>query len=166
MIFAEFLKALEDHGVRYLIVGGVAVNLHGFPRATGDLDILLALDDENVRGCVAAIRSLGWRPRAPVSIDELADPVKRAQWREEKGMIAFSIYNPRQDFEQVDILLDCPMDFESLYGRCRRMRAENLTIAVAGLDDLIKLKEDSGRKRDLLDIQALKEIRDIRRDQT
>jgi hypothetical protein len=47
--FKEFLKLLNSNDVKYLVVGGYAVNYHGFPRATADLDIWIAIDPDNVR---------------------------------------------------------------------------------------------------------------------
>ncbi|HEX2251636.1 MAG TPA: hypothetical protein VHQ65_00040 [Thermoanaerobaculia bacterium] len=60
----QVLKALGRAEVRYLVVGGVAVVLHGYLRATADLDLLLALDEVNVRRAVSALEALGYRPRA------------------------------------------------------------------------------------------------------
>jgi hypothetical protein len=45
--FRDFLRLLNSHRVEYLVVGGYAVGYHGYPRATGDLDIWIALSDDN-----------------------------------------------------------------------------------------------------------------------
>jgi hypothetical protein len=70
MIFAVLQRA----GVRYLVVGGVAVVLHGHPRFTADLDLVVALDPKNARAAIEALGVLGYRPRAPVSGALFADP--------------------------------------------------------------------------------------------
>ena len=54
--FSEFLKSLTDHGVEYLLVGGFAVALHGYPRATADMDVWIARRHENAVRLVAALR--------------------------------------------------------------------------------------------------------------
>lgn len=66
------LGALERAGVRYLVVGGVAVVLHGYLRTTADLDLVVGLEPENVRRAVGAFRDLGFEPRVPVAVRVLA----------------------------------------------------------------------------------------------
>lgn len=58
--FKEFLKLLAAHQVEYLLVGGYAVAYHGYPRATGDLDVWIARDHENARKVVAALKEFGF----------------------------------------------------------------------------------------------------------
>ena len=50
--FHEFIGLLEKHGIKYLVVGGYAVGLHGFPRYTGDLDIFVAISRTNASGLI------------------------------------------------------------------------------------------------------------------
>src|SRR5713101_1184841 len=59
MFYIELFRALEEEKVRYLLVGGLAVNLHGIARFTADVDIMLALDAENLGHCVAAAGTVG-----------------------------------------------------------------------------------------------------------
>jgi uncharacterized protein (DUF1330 family) len=66
------LAALERAGVRYLVVGGVAVVLHGFLRTTADLDLVIQLDPANVRRALDALTDLGYQPRAPVPAESEA----------------------------------------------------------------------------------------------
>jgi hypothetical protein len=58
--FREFLSLLHSHGVKYLLIGGYAVGYHGYPRATNDLDIWVALAPENAERIVAALRAFGF----------------------------------------------------------------------------------------------------------
>ena len=58
--FKEFLSLLHSHGVKYLLIGGYAVGYHGYPRATNDLDIWIALAPENAERVVAALRAFGF----------------------------------------------------------------------------------------------------------
>jgi hypothetical protein len=60
----RILAALNEARVRYVVVGGVAVVLHGHLRFTADLDLVLALDRDNVLAALAALQGLGFRPRA------------------------------------------------------------------------------------------------------
>src|SRR5688572_3753849 len=67
------VQTLNDAGVRYLVVGGLAVVAHGFVRFTADVDLVLDLAADNLNKAVAALSSLGYRPRAPVPLHEFAD---------------------------------------------------------------------------------------------
>ena len=58
--FKEFLKLLKDHDVRYLLIGGYAVGYHGYPRATEDLDIWVAIHPENARKLVSVLHVFGF----------------------------------------------------------------------------------------------------------
>jgi predicted nucleotidyltransferase len=58
--FKEFLKLLNEKGVRYLLIGGYAVGYHGYPRATNDLDIWIAVHPENAERIVEALREFGF----------------------------------------------------------------------------------------------------------
>lgn len=87
MIYEAVFRGLHRARVRYLIVGAVAVNLHGVPRMTADLDLMVDLVEGNLRTFVDTLAALGYRPRAPVSADALLDPVARPEWQEGKGMV-------------------------------------------------------------------------------
>ena len=75
--YSELFAAFEKAKIRYLVVGGVAVVLHGFLRATADLDLIIALDPENVEKFLRLMKELGYKPRVPVSIDDFASPEQR-----------------------------------------------------------------------------------------
>jgi hypothetical protein len=66
----EIVRVLGQHRVRYLIVGGFAVAAHGYLRFTADVDLVVALDHENLASAIAAFGSLQYRPRAPVAIED------------------------------------------------------------------------------------------------
>lgn len=73
MFFERILAELDQAKIRYLLIGGVAVNLHGFPRATGDLDILMALDSRNIKKFINMVKKLKWKPRVPVELESFAE---------------------------------------------------------------------------------------------
>ena len=157
----EVLTALGDAEVRYLVVGGVAVVLHGHLRTTADLDLWVELGEENLRKATACFRALGYRPRAPVEIEELADPAKRRAWVEEKGLVVFSLWHPEKPFE-VDLFVEEPFDFRQASRRALAVPLESTEAKVIGLDDLISLKERAGRPRDRDDVEALRALRSPR----
>ena len=107
----RIFAALETSGARYLVVGGVAVVLHGHPRFTADLDLVLALDRQNLRAGLAALEGLGYRPRAPVSLEHFLDPETRRGWAEEKGMTVFSLWSPELPATEIDLFASEPFPF-------------------------------------------------------
>src|SRR5438477_10007848 len=80
------LQALNDAGVRALVVGGLAVNAHGYLRFTNDADLAVELVPENIVRAFAALASLGYQPRVPITATQFADPALRASWIRDKGM--------------------------------------------------------------------------------
>ncbi|HTX89787.1 MAG TPA: hypothetical protein VMC09_01105 [Anaerolineales bacterium] len=58
--FKEFLKLLKEHKVRYLLIGGYAVGYHGYPRATADMDIWVAIQPDNAQKIVSALQEFGF----------------------------------------------------------------------------------------------------------
>ena len=100
--------AMNEAGVRYLIVGGMAVVAHGYVRFTADLDLILDLRDDNLRRAVDALGGQGYRPRAPVPLVDFVDAGKRAQWVREKQLTVFSLDSPRHPRTEVDLFVEAP----------------------------------------------------------
>ena len=163
MFYENIFRKLSEEKVRYLIIGGIAVNLYGFSRVTGDLDIMLDLDDSNsVLGFIKAVKALGFKPRIPVRIDDFGDPAKRREWIEGKNMKVFSVYNPSNEIEHVDVMVENYIDFGPAYRAKEIVPAGGLNLPVVAINALIKLKKIAGRSRDQIDIAALKEIKVLR----
>lgn len=154
----RIFTALADSGARYLVVGGVAVVLHGHPRFTADLDLVLALDPANLRRALDALAGLAYRPRAPVSLDAFLDPDTRARWIEEKGLTVLSLWSPDLPATEVDLFASEPFSFDAAYERAVRADLGGLVVTVVGLADLIALKRSAGRPQDLEDIRSLEAI--------
>src|SRR3989338_1861873 len=85
LYYEDIFRKLQEKNIRYLLIGGVAVNLWGIERATGDIDIAIAMDTDNILKFVEAVKELGFIPKAPVKPEEFADPKKRKEWQEEKN---------------------------------------------------------------------------------
>lgn len=162
MFYERIFKSLNANRIKYLVIGGIAVNLHGFQRVTGDLDIMISLDTRNVRKFVDLVKFLRWRPRAPVEVEEFSDPKNRRIWIKTKGMKVFSVYNPKKESEHIDVMTENHIAFESAYQRRTVVSAGNLKISIVSIRDLIHLKKIAGRERDHIDIQALKQIEKIK----
>jgi predicted nucleotidyltransferase len=155
----EAIAALEAAGVRYIIVGGVAVVLHGHLRATGDLDLVIDLSEDNALRTIEALLALGYRPRAPVAAEAFADPSERESWIRDKNMLVFSMWRRAGDIE-IDLFVKEPFDFEAVFRRAIRVELEHSRATVLALEDLIALKRGAGRPQDLADIAALEVLMD------
>lgn len=158
-LFEPIFDALEKSGARYVVVGGVAVVLHGYARLTADLDLVLDWDSPDAAKAIAALTALGLKPRAPVDPLGLVDSKTRKSWREEKGMMVFSLADPNSPLFAVDLFLEPPLPFEELWSRSQVTKIGAVGIRTASIPDLINLKTKSGRPQDLADIKALEALR-------
>lgn len=155
MFYLELFKALEQHKIRYMLVGGLAMNLHGVPRSTMDVDLVLALDPENLKAFLGMAGDLMLKPVAPISPEGLLDPVQRQQWLKEKNMLVLALRPPDIMGPTVDVLIDPPLDIEAALKRAVRREVSKVNISLISIEDLIRLKEKSGREQDLSDIEHL-----------
>lgn len=162
----RIFQALNAHAVQYVLVGGMAVNLHGFDRATGDIDVVISLGSGEVQKFIACVQELGFVPRVPVKLEEFADPGKRTEWITQKNMLVFSVYDPKNPVELLDVLMEPPVTFAMLYRDRVTMESQGVPIPVASIPHLIQMKEVSGRERDKIDIRALRAILEIQNDTT
>ena len=163
-LFEPIFDALNRAGVRYVVVGGVAVVLHGHPRLTADLDLAVDLSPTAARRAIDALTGLGLRPRAPVEASGFADPDTRARWAAERGMRVFSLQDPDDPLRVVDLFVENPIDFEELWSGSEVVALSGTTARVASIPDLIRLKRLAGRPEDALDVEALEAILERRRE--
>jgi hypothetical protein len=145
-------KALEAAGVRYALVGGYAVALHGAVRGTVDIDFVLRWSLRDLEAAEAALGKLGLVSRLPVTAGDVFR--FRDEYVRNRNLIAWDFYNPQDSSERVDIVIS-----EDLKGK-RRIRIETLAGAVQVLSrkDLIAMKKASGRPQDLADVEALEKL--------
>jgi hypothetical protein len=155
MLYEAFFRGLHAAQVRYLVVGAVAINLHGVPRMTADLDLMVELSERNLDGFVKALSALGYRPRVPVAATDFLSPAKRREWQESKSMVMFTWIHPDRPYEEIDVFLENPIDFQSAYLKRKNLPVEDFTIPLAGVVELIAMKRIAGREQDSADIAAL-----------
>ena len=114
MSMFNLLAALSDAKVDYVLVGGLAVSLHGYQRVTMDVDVVLALDDANLSRFIACARAANLKPVLPISIDALRDSALIDQWHREKGMLSFALREPDLMATVIDVLVRPLVPFEVL----------------------------------------------------
>ena len=158
MLYEDVFREFDREQIRYLVVGGIAVNLYGYVRLTVDLDAMVDLSKDNLLKIVKTMDRLEYSPRNPVSTSDLVSEEKRNAWMREKGAIVFTYVHHRKASKQLDFFLENPIDFDNAYGRKQIMEISGLRIPVAAVDDIIALKAISGRPRDKEDIEYLRRI--------
>ncbi len=85
--FHQVAAALTRAGVPFIVVGGIAVNEHGYGRNTFDVDVVIRLDPDSIIRAFAALAELGYRPRVPVDAQQFADPEQRRRLLERPEVI-------------------------------------------------------------------------------
>lgn len=158
-MFKEILKKLYEHKVKYLLVGGLAVNLWGIPRTTADVDIMLDLSKENLDLFLSAMKSLEMSPKQPIDMDKLHLEEYRKSLKEEKNMLVATFINPKNPIMVVDFFLENPIDFKKAFGRRKILKVEDFEIYLIDIEDLIKMKQKSKRLQDKADLEHLKRIK-------
>lgn len=156
--FEPIFEILDGAEARYVIVGGLAVNLHGHQRFTKDVDLALDLSRERLLPALTALRDAGYVPRIPVRIEELADSVTRERWIREKNMKVFQLYHDARRVT-VDIMVDLPIEFEELWEDAVDVELSRTTVKVASIDHLVRMKRLAARPQDTVDVEALELIR-------
>jgi len=156
--FQTIFKELNGLGIDYLVVGGLAVNFHGVPRMTYDIDVMVLLEPENILKLVTKLTQWGYKPKIPVDPRDLADEMKRNSWIFEKGMKTLNFYSETLPIGEIDIIIDTPIPYEELRNRAIRIELQDERISVVSIHDLIELKLRAGRKQDLADVEHLRMV--------
>jgi hypothetical protein len=156
--FISLFAVLAATRIRFVVVGGLAMLLQGVDRLTADADLVVDLAADELADAIRALTASGYRPLAPVDPLALLDAATRADWQRSKGMTVFSFWDSTHTRPTVDVLLESPVPFEELWERADIIKIGSTDVRVAARDDLIRLKEISGRERDQADIEALRRL--------
>ncbi|NWF84635.1 MAG: nucleotidyltransferase [Bryobacteraceae bacterium] len=133
------MKSLSSNGVRYLLIGGYAVNLYGYVRSTGGLDVWIANDPENAAKVAGAVRGFGFKDAS-------------AEMFQDSGAIVRMGLPP----VRIEIMTGIyGVEFDACYERRQTMEISGLAVPVIDLDDLKRNKRAAGRMKDLADLEEL-----------
>ncbi|MGB9735474.1 MAG: nucleotidyl transferase AbiEii/AbiGii toxin family protein, partial [bacterium] len=150
---------LNEEGIKYIVVGGIAVNLHGIPRMTYDIDLLVDLEESNLKKFIRLLKEWGFKPKVPVDIMDFVQKPKRDEWIKKKHMKAFNLINPAWAISEIDIIIDAPVDYVNAAKHVIYIKTGNVEIPTISIPDLIKMKEKTGRQQDRADIKYLRKLK-------
>jgi predicted nucleotidyltransferase len=137
--FKDFLNSLNRNNVEYLLLGGWAVGIYGHPRATADMDVLIAVDDENVGRLCKALHEFG----AP-TVDKSHFKETGRVFRMGRSPIRIDVINSASGIK-----------IEECYKRRKIVTVDGVKISLISREDLIRNKKASGRDKDLADANEL-----------
>jgi len=155
IIYEEILREFQKQKVEYILAGGIAFNLLGGYRNTLDMDILVNMTDGNLLRIVRILKKAGYHVKQPVDPVRLAEKKTREDWIKNKHMKAFNFYKDKRSYEEVDIIIDSPVDFEEAIKDAVKIKIGKLILPVISKKNFIKMKKKSGRDKDLQDIKEL-----------
>ena len=155
----EMLRVLSAHSVDFVVIGGIAVQAHGYIRWTKDVDVIVQPTTLNFSRLSEALQDLDAKLRGPGTL-KLTDP---HQLRRAPRVPLMTTAGPL-DVVDVQHVRGAPRDYEALRRAALVVELAGFEVAVAGLSDLIRMKRAAGRDHDLADIEALTRRPDERPD--
>jgi hypothetical protein len=153
---ARILVTLLDHGVRFVVVGGVAAQAHGSPSLTGDVDICFDRATDNLGRLAAALADLEARRRGIPADGPALPPL------DSRTLRAGAVFTLTTRFGDLDLLgaPDPGLDYATLVEHAVMTAIEGRPLAVASLDDLIAMKRAAGRPKDRIELEILGAVRE------
>lgn len=140
--FSEFLRLLNEHEVRYLLIGGWAVGLHGRGRPTEDLDVFVAVSPDNADRLVTVLREFGFDvPELNATLFLFPDRITRMGVAPLRIEISTGISG---------------VDFDECYAAREEIEVDGLRLVVISKRHLIQNKAAAGRRKDLADLDRLR----------
>lgn len=162
MLYEDILREFQKQKVKYVLVGGLAVNLLGFPRTTADMDILVEMSDANLGKIVKILKKRGYCVKQPVDPTLIANKKIRLDWIKNKNLKAFNFYK-YDELKEVDIIIESPISYDEAKETAIKIKDGDIVISVISIRDLIKMKKKAGRDLDMLDISVLEKIQKMRK---
>ncbi len=150
--FKKIIFSLDDSGVKFAVVGGIALGFYGIVRATKDIDLMILSED--AEKAFEALKKLGFRQLDPtMPFEEGRVVIERLTYGEKDE-------DGRMSFMKVDLLIAKGEPYLSVLSERRPFEYEGRQIYVASREGLIQLKKLRGSEMDLLDIKRLNEAKD------
>jgi predicted nucleotidyltransferase len=144
--FKELFKSLNANSVRYLMIGGYAVGVYGYPRATNDVDIFVSDDGTNIGNLIKALRDFG-----------LGGFDLSGIFKESRSLVEIGVEPLKVQFMN----FADGIEFEKAFESRKLITVEDISINTVSKSDLIRNKLASGRHKDLADVEQLGRIEDL-----
>jgi predicted nucleotidyltransferase len=149
MLIYEVIDAFEENGLKYAIVGGYALAIHGLVRATLDIDFVLHLRPADFVLAEETLAKMGLQSRLPIRALEVIK--MRKEYIANRNLLAWSFVDYKNPSRQVDILINKDIkDF-----KVEKVSVGGRKICVVSLKDLLKMKKEAGRPQDLIDVENI-----------
>jgi hypothetical protein len=158
MQIKKIFDVLNNFKVRYLVCGGLAVNIYGIPRMTADIDLLLDFDETNILNFENATKYLLFKSLIPLPINNFINKEERIKIINEKNLIAYSYFNSSAGYMNIDVLLDTPIEFNDLWKQKTERKLGETSIYLVSMEDLIDLKKYANRIQDQKDVLLLSKL--------
>lgn len=158
MFYLDLFSALDRHKVEYVLIGGLAVAMHGVERNTMDIDVCVVISPVNLQHLIEAAKELRLSPMLPVPLETLSDIETLKQWHSTRNLQALSLRSEDMAGVTLDVLLFPPVDPAGMCQRALQLDVSGVPVKLASIDDLIALKQSVARPIDLADIEHLKRL--------
>jgi len=152
MFLLKIIKQLNAFNIPYAIVGGHAVALHGAVRGTVDIDFITKWQLTHLKNIEKAMKALSLTSLLPITAEDLFN--NKETYIKEKNLIAWHFVNHNNPLEQIDIIITYDLEDESV----DTINVQNMSINILSKESLIKMKRESGRVQDLIDVEALEKL--------
>ncbi len=149
----EICNAFEKARIRYAVVGGYALTLHGAVRGTIDLDLVIELTESAFLKAEKALITLGFISRLPVTGAQVH--AFRDEYIQNRNLVAWNFFHPRRHGEIIDIIITD----DARKMKIDKMKIDGHAIRVVSLESLIEMKRKCGRPQDLIDAAALETLK-------
>jgi len=150
----EILRSLLDAGVQFVLIGGLAAQVHGSPSLTGDVDVCFAIDRDNLDRLASALMGLAaFRRELPEGVAAPLDA---------RALRAGDVFTLTTRFGDLDLLAhpEPGLDYEALVAGSLAAEILGVPVRVAGLDDLMAMKRAAGRPKDRIELEILGALRE------
>ena len=159
--YIEILQALSKANARYVLVGGLAVSYHGYARYTGDMDLWVEPERENVDRLYSALVDIGYP-------EEVVDEIRKERNIDNPTPIKLNDDDNRLKIDLMTYIFYSELSWQDCYNNAEIMNLEQLDVPVVNIDHLIEMKENTRRiddsLKDLVDAQELKKIKKLKQD--
>jgi hypothetical protein len=158
MQYLKLFSVLNKNQVDYLLCGGLAVNIYGIPRMTADIDIIIKFEEKNLLQFENSVKTLMLQQMLPISIKTFVKKEDRDKIKLDKNLIAYSYFSPQMGHLHLDVLLDVPLEFDTLWRSKSIRQFQDVNIPIVSVEHLIELKKYANRLQDQNDVILLSKL--------